>query len=97
MNNPHINFCFDIQKSIDNIGSYIVFNPSGKTWVDIAFLALTLCANNLLGIGVNSKENCFLTLPDIDVYDKFARILQFFQLDQTLDIHLKPPSKENST
>ncbi len=29
MHIPHINFCFDIQKSTDNIGSYIVVNPSG--------------------------------------------------------------------
>ena len=30
INIPHIYFCFDIQKSIDNIGSYIVVNPSGQ-------------------------------------------------------------------
>jgi hypothetical protein len=30
INIPHIIFCFDIQKSIDNIDSYIVVNPSGQ-------------------------------------------------------------------
>ena len=84
-------------KSIDNICSYIVVNPSGLNWVDIAFLAPTLCANNLLEIGVDIEEKCFLTLPDVDAYDEFARILQFLQIDHTLDIHLKPSSKENST
>ena len=69
-------FCFDIQKSTDNIGSYIVVNPSGQNWADIAFLAPTLCANNLLEIGVDFEENCFLTLPYVDAYDKFARILK---------------------
>ena len=97
INIPHIYFCFDIQKSTDNIGSYIVVNPSRQNWVDIAFLAPTLCANNLLEIGVESKENCFLTLPDVNAYDKFARILQFLQIDHTLHIHLKPPSNENTT
>jgi Icc-related predicted phosphoesterase len=53
VNIPHIHFCIDIQKSTDNIGSYIVVNPSEENWVDIAFLAPTLCANNLLEIAVN--------------------------------------------
>jgi hypothetical protein len=97
MNIPHIHFCIDIQNSIDNIGSCIVVNPSGENWHDIAFLVPTLCANNLLEIGVDSKENCFLTLLDVDAYKKFARILQFLQIDHTLDIHLKPLSNENST
>ncbi len=97
MNIPHIHFCIDIQKSTDNIGSYIVVNPSGENWHDIAFLAPTLCANNLLDIGVDSEENCFLTLPDVDAYNKFARILQFLQIDHTLDIHPKSLSNENST
>jgi hypothetical protein len=97
MNIPHIHFCIDIQRSIENPGSYIVVNPSGDNWADIAFLAPTLCANNLLEIGVDSEENCFLTLPDLDAYDKFCRILQFLQIDHTLDIHLKPVSTENST
>jgi hypothetical protein len=96
-NIPHIHFCIDIQRSIENPGSYIVVNPSGDNWADIAFLAPTLCANNLLEIGVDSEENCFLTLPDLDAYDKFARILQFLQIDHTLDIHLKPQSTEHST
>ncbi len=48
-------------------------------------------------IGVDSEETCFLTLQGVDAYDKFARILQFLQIDHTLDIHLKPPSNENST
>jgi hypothetical protein len=30
INIPHMNFCFDIQKSTDNIGSYIIVNPSGQ-------------------------------------------------------------------
>ena len=97
MNIPHIHFCIDKQKSIDNIGSYIVVNPSGLNWADIAFLAPTLCANNLLGIGVDSEENFFLALPNLDAYDKFAHILQFLQIDHTLDIHLKPLSNENSS
>ena len=75
MNIPNIPFCIDIQKSTKNIGSYIVVNPSGENWPDIAFLAPTLCANNLLEIGVDSEENCFLTLTDVDAYDKFSRIL----------------------
>ncbi len=64
---------------------------------DIAFLAPTLCANNLSEIGFDHEENCFLTLQDVDVYDKFVRILQFLQIDHTLDIHLKQSSRENST
>jgi len=83
INVPRINLCFNIQKSTDNIGPYIVFNPSEQNWDDIAFLAPTLCANNLLEIGVDSEKNCFPTLPDVDAYDKFARILQFFQIDHT--------------
>ena len=97
MNIPHIHFCIDIQKSTDNIGSYIVVNPGGESWANIAFFAPTLCANNLLEIGVDSEYNCFLTLPNKDAYDKFACILQFLQIDHTLDIHLKPPSNENLT
>ena len=97
INIPHINTCFDIQKSTENIGSYIVVNPSGENWPDIAFLAPTLCANNLLEFGVDSEENCFLTLPDVDAYDKFSRILHFLQIDHTLDIHLEPLSNENSS
>ena len=97
MNIPHIHFCIDIQKWADNLGSYIVVNSSGDNWADITFLAPTICANNLLEIGVDFEENSFLTLPDVDSYDKFARILQFLQIDHTLDIHLKPPSNENST
>ena len=75
MNIPHMHFCIDIQKSTDNICSYIVVNPSGQNWADIAFLAPTLCVDNLLEIGVDSEEICFLILPDVDAYDKFARIL----------------------
>ncbi len=97
MNIPHMHFCIDIQKSTENIGSYIVDNPSGDKWPDIAFFAPTLCANNLLEIGVYSEENCFLTLPDEDAYNKFSRILQFLQIDHTLDIHVKPVSNENSS
>ncbi len=97
MNIPHIDFCIYIQKSTENIGSYIVVNPSGKNWPDIAFLAPTLCANNLLGIGVDSGENCFLTLPDVDAYNSFSRILQVLQIDHTLNIHLEPLSNENSS
>ena len=97
MNIPHIHFCIDIQRSIENTCSYIVVNPSGDNWADIAFLAPTLCANNLLEIGVDSEENCFLTLPDEDAYNKFSRILQFLQIDKTLDNHLKPVSDENSS
>jgi hypothetical protein len=97
MNIPHIHFVFHIQKSIDNVGSYIAVSPRGQNWVDIAFLAPTLCVNNLLEIGVDYEENCFLTLPDVDAYDRFARILQFLQIGHTLDIHLKPPSNEDLT
>ncbi len=97
MNISHIHFCIDIKKSTDNLGLYIVVNPSGENWTDNVFLAPTLCANNLLEIGVDSEENCFLTLSDVDAYDKFAHILQFLQIDHTLHIHLKLPSKENST
>jgi hypothetical protein len=93
MNSPHINFCIDIQKSTDNTSLYIVVNPSGENWADIAFLSPTLCANYLLEIGVDSEEKCILTLPNVDAYEKFARILQFLQIDHTLDIHRKPPSK----
>ena len=75
MNIPHIDFCIDIQKSTGNIGLYIVVNPNGENWDDIAFLAPTLCANKLLEIGVDYEENCFLTLPNVGTYDKFARIL----------------------
>jgi hypothetical protein len=60
MNIPHIHFCIDIQKSTNNIGSYIVVNPSGENLPNIAVLAPTLCANNLLEIGVDSKEISFL-------------------------------------
>ena len=97
MSIPHIYFCIDIRKSTNDLGSYIVVNPSGDSWADIAFLAQTLSANNLLEIRVDSEENCFLTLPNVDTYDKFARILQFLQIDHKLDIHLKPPFNENST
>ena len=97
MNIPRIHYCIDIQKSTDKLGAYIVINPSGDNRADIAFLAPTLCANNLLEIGVDSEEIRFLTLPDVDAYDKFARILQFLQIDHTSDIHMKPPSNENST
>jgi hypothetical protein len=79
MNIPKIHFCIDIKKSTNNIGSYIVVNPSGENWGDIAFLAPTLCANNLLEIDVDSEEKCFFTVPDVDAYDKFARILHFFE------------------
>ncbi len=95
INIPQINFCFDIQKSSDIIGSYIVVNPSGQNWADIAFLAPTLCANKLLEIVVDSERNCFLTLPDVDAYDKFARILLFLQMGHTLDVPLKTSSKDN--
>ena len=72
-------------------------NPGGENWSYIAFLAPTLCANNLFEIGVDSEENCFLTLPDEDAYNKFCRILQFLQIDHTLDNHLKPVFDENSS
>ena len=68
-----MNSCFDVQNSTNNI-------PSGQNWADIAFLAPTLSANNLLEIGVDSKENCFLTLPDIYAYDKFARMLKLITI-----------------
>jgi hypothetical protein len=42
-----------------------------------------------LEIAADSEENCFLTLLDIDAYEKFARILQILQIYHTLDIHLK--------
>ena len=35
MNTPHIHFCIDIQKSTENIGSYIVVNLSGENWPDM--------------------------------------------------------------
>jgi hypothetical protein len=70
-----MNFYFDIQKSTNSIGSYIVVNPNGQNWADIACFPSTLCASNLLEIVVDSEEKCFLTLPDVDAYDKFTRIL----------------------
>jgi len=57
MNIPHIHFYIAIQKSTKNLGAYIVVNPSGENWANIAFLAPTLCANNLLEIGVDFEEN----------------------------------------
>jgi hypothetical protein len=57
INIPHIHFCIDIQKSTNNIGAYIVVIPSGENWADIAFLAPTLCVNNISEIGVDSEEN----------------------------------------
>jgi len=57
INIPYIDFCFHVQRSTDNLGSYIVANPSGQNWADIAFIAPTLYANNLLEIGVDSEEN----------------------------------------
>ena len=30
INIPHIDLCFDVQRSTDNIGSYIVVSPSGQ-------------------------------------------------------------------
>jgi hypothetical protein len=48
MNIPHIHFSIDIQKSTDNVGSYIVVNPSVDNWANVAYLAPTLCENNLL-------------------------------------------------
>ena len=78
MNIPHIHFCIDIQKSTDNISSFTVVNPSKENWADIVFLAPTLRADNLLEIEVDYEENCFLTLPNEDAYDTFARIPQFF-------------------
>ena len=96
INIPHIDFCYHVQISTDNIGSYVVVIPSGKNWADIAFLAPTLHANNLLEIGFDYEENCFLILPNIETYDKFVRILNFLTIDHTLDIHLKPLSTSNS-
>jgi hypothetical protein len=65
VNIPHIDFCFHVQRSTHTIGSYVVVNPSGKKWADIAFIAPTLHANNLLEIDTDSEENCFLILPNI--------------------------------
>ena len=65
VNIPRIDFRFHFQNSKYYIGSYIVVNPSGPNWANIAFIAPTLHANNLLEIGVDSEENCILILPYI--------------------------------
>jgi hypothetical protein len=60
---PNIDFTFHIKRSTNSIGSYIVMNPaSGKNGADLAFLAPTLRANNLLEIGVDFEE-FFCHLP----------------------------------
>jgi hypothetical protein len=47
INIPNVDFAFHVQRSTNSIGSYIVMNPSGENWADIAFLAPTLHANKL--------------------------------------------------
>ena len=101
VNIKHINFCFHIQRSTYTIGSYIVVNPSGQNWADIAFIASTLHANNLFEVGDNYEENCFLILPYIEAYGTFIGIINFLKFDYTssqviLHLHLKPISRENS-
>ena len=64
VNIPHLDFYFHVQRSTDTIGSYIVVNPSGQNLADMAFVASTPHANNLMEIGVAFEENCFRILPD---------------------------------
>jgi len=52
-------------------------NPRGEIWADMAFLAPTLCANNLEEIGVDSEENCLLILPNVEAHDTFVRIITY--------------------
>jgi hypothetical protein len=44
----------------------------------------------LLELGVDSKGNFVLILPNIEAYDNFIRIIIFLRIDHTLDIHRKP-------
>lgn len=88
-------FCVHIQDSTEITNGYIVTNPSGNNWADIAFLTPTLMANDLLEIGVDNESNCFLVLPDKEAYDKFVRILTYLRIDYALNAHLN--SQENST
>jgi len=88
VNISYIVFCFHVQRSTYIIGSYIVVNPSGQTWVNIAFIAQTLHANNLLEIGVDYEENCFLILLNIVAHDNYFKIINFLKIYHTLDIYL---------
>jgi hypothetical protein len=63
---------------------------------DLAFLAPTLHANNLLEIGVDSEYNSFLILPNGEADAKFARIMYYLKTNHILDIHLRTISEENS-
>jgi hypothetical protein len=63
---------------------------------DVAFIAPTLHANNLLEIDFDSEESCFIILPNIEAYDKFVCTINFLETNHTLDIHLRPISHENS-
>ena len=92
---PYIDFTFHVQKSTDFIGSCIVMNPSGENWADLAFLVLTLHANNSLEIGMDSKESRFLILPNVEAYDKFVRIFNYLRIYHILDIHLRTIRGEN--
>jgi hypothetical protein len=73
-------------------------NPSVENGADLAFLAPTLQANNLLEIGEDSKENCFLILiPNVEAYDnKCVQIINYLKIGHILDyIYLRTISEEN--
>ena len=55
-----------------------------------------LHSNNLLKIGLDIEEDCCLILPDIEAYNKFVWLLDFLQIDHTLEVYLKKESHENS-
>ena len=104
-NQPHIHiddnietkaFCIDVQQPPDLAETYIVMNPSGENWAELAFLAPTLYVNDLLEIGTDAESNCFLTFSSKEVYIKFIRILAYLGIDNTLNAHLLVISNDNS-
>jgi hypothetical protein len=104
-NFPHIHiddniqtkaFCVDVQQPPDLAETYIVMNPSGENWAELAFLAPTLYVNDLLEIGTDAESNCFLTFSNKEAYIKFSRILAYLGIDNTLNAHLLEISQENS-
>jgi hypothetical protein len=56
-----------------------------------------LHAINMLEIGVDSEDFFFLILSNIKAFDKFVRIIIFLEIDNTLDIHLRPITDNNSS
>ncbi len=63
--------------------TYIVTNPSGENWVELALLASTLYVNDLLEIGTDAESHCFLTFSGKEVYIKFIRIMALLGIDYT--------------